>query len=470
MKYIKRKLLVLAFFFCLIHVYSQEYGFGAIPDPVRYNQIDSKPVLVTRNSPSFPRAITLKQYSPKPESQGLYGTCTAWATTFAARTISESITIERTNSQQISNNVFSPYYTYVNISDDPNFKKGIFVGDALKFLKEKGAVRRLPSEKVIPFVSMPPALYVNEKHYPILDYQKLFQYYYDDDNFTTEQKVNPVKQSLAEKKPVIIAMKIQELSFGNAKGVWEPFRGQVRISYHAMCVIGYDDDMYGGAFLIQNSWGDEWGNEGLIWVRYRDFAEFVYEAYEIIEDPNNYRDSSLYSASIEIEVTNDSRGMPVVFDQQGFYKTSLSYTTGTRFRFLMTNRYPAYVYAFSTDTSEDFYRIFPMPRENAFIDLKDNITIVWPNERESMQLFGDAGTDYLVVLYSRYKLDIDAIEQRFINERGSFPERVARAVGAGGGNFIPYNSVQYTSNRMEFSANTLNPRPVFGLLLAIDHR
>jgi hypothetical protein len=82
-----------------------------------------------------------------------------------------------------------------------------------------------------------------------------------------------------------------------------------------------------------------------------------------------------------------------------------------------------------------------------------------------MRLFGAAGTDYLIVLYAKEALDIDAIERRFANERGSFPQRVQRAVG---NDFIPFSDVQYNSNKMEFSAQTQNPKAVLGLLLAID--
>ena len=39
-----------------------------------------------------------------------------------------------------------------------------------------------------------------------------------------------------------------------------------------MCVIGYDDYFEGGAFQVMNSWGKEWGEDGLFWMRYNDFA------------------------------------------------------------------------------------------------------------------------------------------------------------------------------------------------------
>jgi len=472
MKYIKQKILILVFFLCLIPVYSQQFSFGAIPDPVRYRQINSSPVLVTRNYTSdITPSSSLKQYSPIPEDQRPFGTCTAWATTFVALTISESVSINRTDPLLSSNNAFSPYYTYVMASNDPTFKKGMFIGAALEFLKKKGAVRRQPEEKTIQFTYMQIYFYVNARHYPISDYKTLFNYYDDYKVLSTEEKVWTVRKSIHEKKPVIIAMRVPR-SFESANGLWQPLRGESPANtdprrYHAMCVIGYDNDMYGGAFLIQNSWGTNWGNEGLIWVKYNDFAAFVFEAYSITGDINNFKDKNRFAANIEIEVDNEPKGMPVVFDKQGFYKTRSSYPTGTRFRFLMTNRYPAYVYAFSTDTNDsDLERIFPMEGVSPHLDYK-NSTIAWPGENESMQIFGNTGTDYLVVLYSESALDIDAIEKSFINEKGTFPERVARAVGP---DFIPFNIVEYNENKIEFSTSSLNPKAVFGLLLAIEHR
>jgi hypothetical protein len=48
---------------------------------------------------------------------------------------------------------------------------------------------------------------------------------------------------------------------------------------HAMCIIGYDDTKFGGAFEIVNSWGNDWANDGFIWIRYNDiynmFPSFI---------------------------------------------------------------------------------------------------------------------------------------------------------------------------------------------------
>ena len=113
--------------------------------------------------------------------------------------------------------------------------------------------------------------------YKIDGYQRLF--YLKD---AKQLKIQTVKKSLAEGNPVVIGMRCPP-SFEKADGqaVWNPKEGPKTPYFfgHAMCVIGYDNQKYGGAFEIMNSWGSRWGNNGFIWVRYRDFADFAKYAY-----------------------------------------------------------------------------------------------------------------------------------------------------------------------------------------------
>lgn len=50
---------------------------------------------------------------------------------------------------------------------------------------------------------------------------------------------------------------------------------------HALCIIGYDDNRFGGAFEIVNSWSSDWGNSGYLWIRYRDFYK-MYPVFYMI--------------------------------------------------------------------------------------------------------------------------------------------------------------------------------------------
>ena len=46
-----------------------------------------------------------------------------------------------------------------------------------------------------------------------------------------------------------------------------------------MCIIGYDNYKYGGAFRVVNSWGKQYGDNGFLWIRYNDFKKYVREVY-----------------------------------------------------------------------------------------------------------------------------------------------------------------------------------------------
>jgi len=466
-----KKLFILPLLFLLAPLFAQTYSTGAILDPASYEQIDAKPVLLSRNYSSVPRAVSLRQYSPVPESQGQYGTCTGWATAFAARTIAESIALNRTDQRQNTANVFSPIFAYKGYYSlrgiNPTGHEGAVISYVLDFIRNVGAVKRPGFETNANFPSILLTQYANSQRYPISGYVRLFSNPLGAPG-TVDERVAPVKKSLADKKPVVIGMNTPPSFHQRGTEVWRPYENpNNRYGGHAMCVIGYDDNKYGGAFEVQNSWGTDWGDKGYIWIPYNDFAGFVFEAYEMIENLALYKDATRYAASVEIEIENSRAGMPVTFDQQGFYKTNTSYPSGTVFRYVMNNRYPAYVYAFAADSSTaDTSRIFPLPGVSPVLDYTDS-TIAWPGEYDWIMLDDTVGTDYLVVLYSKEALDIDAIRQRFARERGDFPDRVARAVGA---NYIPYRDVQYNSNKIEFQAVSTNPKSVFGLLLAISHR
>jgi len=463
MKKIKSALLfTIIFSFILLPVSAQNTGSGALFDPERYAQVPVKPILITSEYTSMPGAHCLKQYGPISESQGNHGTCVGWASAFSARTILESVAIKRTNSTQTSNNAFSPIHLYKSVSTDPDGARGIYIEDAILFMIHEGTVRRLPGERNMEFKNIHLSLYTTSRRYLIENYRSVII------TNNSAATINEIKKSISENKPVIFGMNTPP-SFHNlyGKDLWEPTENPAAwFSGHAMCITGYDNNKYGGAFEIQNSWGADWGIGGYIWVRYNDFIAWLRDAYEITEDMTNFTNAASFGGSIEIQVDKSTAGMPVTFDQQGFYKTRTSYPSGTEFRFLLTNRHPSYVYAFSSDSSNSgIKRIFPQQGVSPILNYV-NSTIAWPGEFQWIKLDDVVGTDHLVVLFSKQALDIDAIERRFATERGTFPQRVSRAVGS---NFIPFNQAEYKNDTIEFSADSRNVSAVFGLLLAIDH-
>jgi hypothetical protein len=111
--------------------------------------------------------------------------------------------------------------------------------------------------------------------------------------------------------------------------------------------------------------------------------------------------------------------MPVRF-RDGCYRTASSYTSGTEFRYLLGNTKPAYIYAFAADeATTNTTQIFP-PEGKAVspvLDYQENL-VAFPGEYTWVQMDNTTGTDYLVVLYAKQELDLNAIRNRFAPRTG----------------------------------------------------
>jgi hypothetical protein len=445
---------------------AQEYGRGADLDPEIYNRLPQKAAQLSRGYTGLPASVSLKNYAPFPGSQGRYGTCTAWAAAFTARTMSESLAVNRYDRTATSGSVFSPAYVYKSISDDPLCLRGTAISRALDLMRTEGVPRMSDFERNMDFIRVVPAMYRDSRKYTIGGYSTLFRFSRTEG--IGHDGMTAVKKSLSEGKPVIIGMNTPD-SFMKLKGknVWQPVEDPAQNwGGHAMCVVGYDDGFAGGAFELQNSWGTDWGDRGYGWVSYDDFGRFVNEAYELIENLDEFNDRVEYAGFVDIELRNSAEGMPARFDPAGFYRTTRAYPSGTRFRYIMGNNSPAYVYAFASDSATGATtRIFPLDGISPALDYREN-AVAFPGEYSWIEMDNVTGTDYLVVLFAKRELDIDAVRTRFEKGQGSFPERVAQAVGS---DYIPPAHARYDTDRLRFSAVMPHNRAVLGLLLAIEH-
>lgn len=83
--------------------------------------------------------------------------------------------------------------------------------------------------------------------------------------------VNSVKAILAfQLRPVIMRTQLDNGIFAFRPGsdlAWN-FIGP-SVGGHAMCIVGFDDTK--DAFLVRNSWGIDWGNDGYLWIGYNTF-------------------------------------------------------------------------------------------------------------------------------------------------------------------------------------------------------
>ena len=127
-----------------------------------------------------------------------------------------------------------------------------------------------------------------------------------------------------------------------------------------MCVIGYDDRKQ--AFQLMNSWGPEWGENGIGWVRYADFKEFVREAYGI--DPMPKRGAAVnvaFEAAIGLVKNDDKQYIPLKLKSGNIFETVNTVAPSTKFKMEIKNSTECNIYIFGQETDGSSYTLFPYP-------------------------------------------------------------------------------------------------------------
>ncbi len=417
-------------------MFAQTPGRGLVFDDEAYKKIPVKATLTRELYTTLPSCYSMKQYAPYPKSQGSYGTCTAWATAYAGMTILESMKIGRTDRELSTQNTFSPGFIYKHIKDagDTGCKEGSSISEALELVKNTGVPKYTEMTEVNCPTSIPSTVYLSAGKYKIIDYASVFGLY-DDSKF----KISSTKKSISQNNPVLIGMNTPD-SFYYVDSLWTPTETTTDFGGHAMCVIGYDDDKFGGAFEIQNSWGSEWGNGGYVWIKYADYANFVKYAYEMIGFKGTVNAEKSFAGSLKFRLADGSE--PGVKYANGVYKMNKPFKSGEKFRLYIKNMEPAYVYAFGTDATNDIFPVFPHRADvSAALTYSEN-EVALPDEDNFILVDNTEGTDYLCLIYSAEPLDIQAIQQKVKTGSGSFKDRVyavldTRVVKPENANFSP---------------------------------
>lgn len=459
----------------MAHSEDEFFMTGLLPDDGTYDQLDRKNDLLTRDYTVMPRKYSLLKYCPAVKSQSRYGTCTSWATAYAARTIVEAVKYGWTNQTKITGEAFSPLFVYALIKDrsrypyDNDCQEGTSIYKALQLMKEKG-VPKYTSFDVLCANYISDALFQKARPFKIDDYFTLFSITCTDAN----EKIRKVRKALSEECPVVIAMHIPR-SFMYAKQTWN---GQdvdpTKHGYHAMCVIGYDDDMHGGAFHVMNSWGTDWGSNGLVWIKYSEFAKYVDQAYEIYvkresrraEELDKEKPNSL-AGKIYLQLATGEKmnGRLQMTEGMNSYRLTDSYLSGTRYRLYISNQEPAYVYVIGSDLTGSVTKVFPpTDRISAALTYKSN-NIAIPDERYYIEMDNTRGTDYMCVLYAKDPLDINTIVARMQTLNGSFYKKLTTVLGS---KLVPLEDAYYAKTEMTFqsqSAGTVVP-----LIVEIPHK
>ncbi|BDS13551.1 C1 family peptidase [Aureispira anguillae] len=451
-----------------------KFGMGIPSEPdLEYDNLPVKARLTTANYRAVDTRASLVKYAPSPKSQGQYGTCTAWAAGFCARTIVEAQRQGWTKQSTINDNAFSPGFIYRVTSPKTNCN-GAYVSDCLKSLQEFGIAQLKDYNEDCPQTAIPKQIYKKAEAYKIKGYATLWN---TNNPSTEKQRVQLVKKSIDEGNPVIIAMYVPN-SFCYSKGpTWFPKSTDLAVGdqghqhgRHAMCIVGYDDEQDGGAFRIQNSWGNAWADKGYIWVRYEDAAEFIYQAIELFKMPAIASKNETTKLAGALKLVEDTgQEMTASLNSSKAYQMNKAYRSGTRFRIYLNTYQPAYVYAIGSDNSNKIYQVFPHKKGvSPVLNYSEN-SVPIPSQDHHVRMDGNIGTDYLCVIYSKNPLNLEEIKRTVSQEssRYSFQEKVQRALGS---QLMSNDNINYgiKDGKMSFTAEAKG-KSIAVLFLQMEH-
>lgn len=364
----------------------------------------------------LPEAISLLKYAPARGDQGQQGSCVAWSSAYAAQTILfASATHDDPNKI-----VFSPSYLYNQIRLDNC--QGSYIQRAMETMQRNGGV---------PLKEYPYNDQDCEKEPGTSDIQEgrqnLIHGFTRLTNENEEINIRAIKEHLARDVPVVIGMLVGQSFMQDMMGqeLWEPAgmdESGMGMGGHALCVIGYDDRKFGGAFQVMNSWTPQWGVNGIAWIRYGDFRNYVREAYGL--DPMPKRSNV---ANIPLECTiglvNNDGNKYIQLRSAGsnLFQTVAPISPGTRFKMEIKNETECYIYIFGQDEHGSSYVLFPYLKTGETVSKHSpycGITgyRLFP-KAQSMEADTIGNRDYIAVVVSKDELDYNQLNKAISESR-----------------------------------------------------
>ncbi len=386
---------------------------GLLFDSVKYKKVETISPALKFNDPEK-IGYSLKEYCPIPGNQGAIGSCTSWASGYAALTISNAIQNEIKNINDITSSAKSALYIYNQIKIGSCIE-GAYLENALSLIKQKGDCDFKdfhPNDcKVVPSIIEDD----KAQFFKILEYNTLF-----DLNAKYDQKISSTINSLNANKPVVIGLNIRS-SFERVSknGKYSPNESENNLGGHALCVIGYDN--INKEFEIINSWGTGWGNNGFFKISYNDYSKYCKEAYQFTIKHNIPQQKFILKGNFQIL---KYVGIDPV-NQNNLFSTVTPYLSSDNcfhindiikkddfFRIRAMNLVKdSYVYIFSYKPNKTFEILFPLNyKKNSnsndipFI-ASSNVSIELPQNTENAYSSDQIGEDVLCVLYSKKRIE-----------------------------------------------------------------
>ena len=499
--------IILSFIVILFFIRNISFSQGLIINEntdKAYKKTVRKYASFSTNEKRLPKKIDMSMYLPSIINQEDLGTCVGISSAYYLRTILEAKSLGITDKSKIDKLSYSPSYIYNAIKDisDTECRNGTEITKALDYLKNNGNAR-LTEQPYKNWCNNKVSIKLKEDS-KIMDYIRVFGL------IDKVADINEAtKKALSEGTPlitgIITTQSLQKMHF--SKTLWarfkaflgfkldesedyrlwrlidnRPFRGG-----HAVCIVGYDDNKYGGAYQVANSWGTWWGDNGLFWIKYTDFpkvAKYCFQAY-LMDRPNKNETEMAAQVNLHFGSSNSENDVPFV---RSSIKNSAD-TTNQLIAYQLPNQKDLDNYFFEANVDKQSYLYLIGKNENV-----NETQILFPNADSTSALLGSntkfllpspernpitnnleqklyslaphIGKEYWLFLFSKNKLNVQEYVKKLNKSKGKFPNQVLSVFGD---KLVPYNKIKYDSKKIGFTLSGSHSGQIIPLLISFDH-
>jgi hypothetical protein len=475
----------------------EEHNGGLNFDDVAYNKQTRQATI--EGVKDLPSAVDLSPYCPSVRNQGKLFSCVGWAVGYGALSIQYAAANNVTDKKMIDARAFSALYIYNQIKT--HCKDGAKISDAFQFLVSNGDCLAGDFDFNAEDCDKKPTSDITQKAkgFAIKDFQTLFGA-----EATPDERIRATKRALMLRKPVVIGLKVTQAFYQLKKAQywWADAGNTSPAGGHALVVVGYDDTRQ--AFRILNSWGQNWGDEGFIWIKYNYFGELCKYAYvmslynekaiTVFESTPTKPTNSTTTATTAIRESAggfeinflegwSENGEPQFLKkpvQRGRYGTyylkPAQLTVGTRFQVeVMSAQAEQYLYVFSFDAAGEVRFHFPRAEnfnpekfkglnESALMAEKDS-RLTLPSSKKVFKM-EKMGKDYTVILFSSRPIQtIPELTQALKGQTGNFTDILYKTLGK---YMIPITDIRYIDDKMAFTSATRSEGSIIPLIIEID--
>lgn len=233
------------------------YLSNLLPDESDHRDFIFKTTMLPRD---LPRKFDYINYAGEIENQLTLGSCVANSTASSLELLAQrnGLTVD-----------YSRLFLYYNLREPYSELKGkdngAYMRDGFKMVNKFGICNESDWDYIISNVNVTPSdlAYNNALQNKVTEYQRIIS--------GKNDTITNIKYALLNGYPIIFGITLDESfyyisgSLANQKYLGTNNPKKI-IGSHAMSIIGYDDDL--NSFIVENSWGTDWGDKGLCLIPY----------------------------------------------------------------------------------------------------------------------------------------------------------------------------------------------------------